>query len=296
MIGSKIAQARKEIKMSQAQLAQQLFISPQAVGKWERGESIPDIITLNRLAEIVGVDLNFFSASFPSAPAERVTAAPSVEEPAKSPEATEDKKLSWDMSRGNWLDADFSGLKNLHEQFSSSNMQNCKFAGADLSRLLLKNNHVLNCDFSGADFSNSHIRRSHLSNNQFNACLLKEAVLSESYVSGSNFSNADFTGAVIKSGGFEKCDFANAIWDRTSFTDSQLADMVIEGPVADCVFESCKFTRVAFRNATLTNTFFKNGNLKRLLFIDCQADRITYAFLKNGGAQLNGIALLDTEA
>lgn len=37
MIGNKIAKARKEINMSQAQLAQNLFISPQAVGKWERG-------------------------------------------------------------------------------------------------------------------------------------------------------------------------------------------------------------------------------------------------------------------
>jgi DNA-binding transcriptional regulator YiaG len=39
LIGGKIAKARKEINMSQAQLAQSLFISPQAVGKWERGES-----------------------------------------------------------------------------------------------------------------------------------------------------------------------------------------------------------------------------------------------------------------
>jgi len=39
MIGNKIAKARKEINMSQAQLAQHLFISPQAVGKWERGNS-----------------------------------------------------------------------------------------------------------------------------------------------------------------------------------------------------------------------------------------------------------------
>ena len=42
MVGSKIAKARKEKNISQAQLAQQLFITPQAVGKWERGESIPD--------------------------------------------------------------------------------------------------------------------------------------------------------------------------------------------------------------------------------------------------------------
>jgi transcriptional regulator with XRE-family HTH domain len=46
-IGNKIAEARKKINISQAQLAQRLFISPQAVGKWERGESMPDITTFN---------------------------------------------------------------------------------------------------------------------------------------------------------------------------------------------------------------------------------------------------------
>ncbi len=72
MIGSKIAKARKKINISQAQLAQRLFISPQAIGKWERGESIPDITTFNRLAEILGVDLNYFSETFQSADNETV--------------------------------------------------------------------------------------------------------------------------------------------------------------------------------------------------------------------------------
>ena len=61
IIGNKIAEARKKINISQAQLAVRLFISSQAVGKWERGESMPDIITFNRLAEILEVDLNYFS-------------------------------------------------------------------------------------------------------------------------------------------------------------------------------------------------------------------------------------------
>jgi transcriptional regulator with XRE-family HTH domain len=47
-IGNKIAEARKRINISQAELAQQLFISSQAVGKWERGESMPDITTFNK--------------------------------------------------------------------------------------------------------------------------------------------------------------------------------------------------------------------------------------------------------
>ena len=69
------------------------------------------------------------------------------------------------MSRGNWVDADFSGLKNLNKKFSSSNMQRCLFIGSDLSGLLLKSNHVDNCDFSNSELSSSHIQNSNLAKN-----------------------------------------------------------------------------------------------------------------------------------
>ena len=218
IIGNKIAEARKKINISQAQLAQRLFISSQAVGKWERGESMPDIITFNRLAEILGVDLNYFSESFQSAATNRTMMAPVESMVKQSDELTSsidmqlpsgkyrrglaEKKLSWDMSRGNWVDADFSGLKNLHEKFSSSNMQRCKFIGSDMSGLLLKGNNVDSCDFSGSDFGSSHIQGSNLVNNLFKDCSLKETEFSESYIYGCDFTGADFTGVEFKSGGF----------------------------------------------------------------------------------------------
>lgn len=322
LIGNKIAEARKKATISQAQLAEQLFISPQAVGKWERGESMPDIITFNRMAEILGVDLNYFSENFQSVSTEMAPVEPSVKHPAEMPSGKADKKLNWDMSCGNWVDADFSGLKNLHDKFSSSNMQRCKFIGSDLSGLLLKTNNVDSCDFSGSDISNSHIQLSHLNKNIFKDCSLKEAEFSrshihvcdftgadftgikfsESYLYGCDFTCADFTGVVIKSGGFtgvaaksgdlEKNTIANAVWNHTSFIDTQIADIVFTGVLEDCYFENCAFKRVTFRNATLTNTFFKNKSLKGIRFIDCQADRITYEFLKSGKADLSGITLL----
>jgi hypothetical protein len=49
---------------------------------------------------------------------------------------------------------------------------------------------------------------------------------------------------------------------------------------------------VTFQNATLTNTFFKNKSLKQIRFVDCQADRLTYEFLKNGKADMSGIKLV----
>jgi len=313
MIGNKIAEARKKVNISQAQLAERLFISPQAVGKWERGESMPDITTFNRLAEILGVDLNYFSENTQSAATEMATVESLDKRSAELPSEKQKKKLSWDMSRGNWVDADFSGLKNLHEKFSSSNMQRCKFIGSDLSGLLLKGNNVDSCDFSGSDISNSHIQDSNLGKNIFKDCSLKETEFSgsnidrcdffganftgtefsKSYFYGCDFTEVDFTGVVVKSGDFGKNTIAKAVWNRTSFIDMQIADIVFAGALEDCYFENCEFTRVTFQNARLINTFFKNNKkLKRVRFIDCKADRITYEFLKQGKADLTGIKLL----
>jgi transcriptional regulator with XRE-family HTH domain len=294
MIGSKIAEARKKINISQAQLAQRLFISAQAVGKWERGESFPDIITFNQLAKILGVDLNYFSENFQSMANEIESAESVVKQSAELSSGKQKNKLSWDMSRWNWVGADFSGLKNLHEKFSSSNMQRCLFVGSDMSGLLLKSNHVDSCDFSSSDLSSSHIQSSNVANNLFKDCSLKEAEFSECHFKSCNFSGADFTGVTVKSGAFLKNTMANAVLNCTSFNATKIADIVFDGTLEDCYFENCIFNRVTFQNSTLINTFFKNKSLKHVRFIDCQADRMTYEFLKNGKADLSGITLLTT--
>lgn len=292
IIGGRITQARKKLNLSQSELAQRLFISPQAVGKWERGESMPDIFTFKRLAEILGVDLNYFadrssSAANAEAPVESVD-----HEAADLPSGVQEKKLNWDMSRGNWADADFSGLINLHEKFSASNMQNCKFTSSDMSGLLLKSNNVNRCVFSHSDFSSSQIKRSNLANNLFQECKLRQAEFTESLLSSCDFSGADFSSVTFKSSGIEKSTLENAVWHRTSFIATRLTELVFDGRLEDCYFENCNFKKVTFRNATLINTFFKNNKLKGVQFIACQADRITYEFLKIGKADLSGITLL----
>ena len=85
----------------------------------------------------------------------------------------------------------------------------------------------------------------------------------------------------------------NTVLKRTAFNSTHFSDVVFDGTLDDCAFENCAFSNVTFLGATLTNTFFK-GKLKGIKFIDCKADNLTYAFLKNGKADLNGIALLTT--
>ena len=61
IVGRRIMQGRKQRGLSQAQFADKLFVSPQAVGKWERGESLPDIFTLAKIGEVIGnTDICYF--------------------------------------------------------------------------------------------------------------------------------------------------------------------------------------------------------------------------------------------
>ena len=58
LIGKNIAAYRKQAGLTQAGLAEKLNYSDKAVSKWERGESIPDVITLAQLAEQFEITVN----------------------------------------------------------------------------------------------------------------------------------------------------------------------------------------------------------------------------------------------
>ncbi len=57
-IGINIATHRKAAGLTQAGLAEKLNYSDKAVSKWERGESIPDVLTLMALAAQFGITVN----------------------------------------------------------------------------------------------------------------------------------------------------------------------------------------------------------------------------------------------
>ncbi len=292
-IGEKIAEARKKANISQAQLAERISISPQAVGKWERGESMPDIITFSRLAEILGVDLNYFSDNFPSIEKETAPKTIKKEEGIISKLKT-NLGLNWDMSAGNWVDADFSGLKNLKDKFSGSNIKNCKFLNSELSDLILKGNNIENSDFSDSDLRNSKMLASNISKNTFANCSFIDAYFEASEIYHCHFANANFSGAEFRTSDFRNNHVENAIWNMTSFKDSSFSEMIFGGTTENCAFENCGFSKVKFQNATLINTFFKhNRKFKNVEFIDCKADPITYAFLKSNQANLSGITILN---
>ena len=54
-LGENIVALRKQNKLSQGDLAKKLYVTPQAISRWERGATEPDIETIKQLAELFHV-------------------------------------------------------------------------------------------------------------------------------------------------------------------------------------------------------------------------------------------------
>ena len=63
LIASNIAYYRKEMNLTQSELAEKINYSDKSISKWERGDGVPDICVLVVLADLFGVTVNDLLAS-----------------------------------------------------------------------------------------------------------------------------------------------------------------------------------------------------------------------------------------
>jgi len=59
IIADNLIDLRKANKLTQLELAEKLNYSDKAISKWERGESLPDILILKQLADMYGVGIDY---------------------------------------------------------------------------------------------------------------------------------------------------------------------------------------------------------------------------------------------
>ena len=58
--GRRLAELRRKQNLTQREIAEQCCVSIQAVSKWERGKSCPDLLILDDLASILQVKIQDF--------------------------------------------------------------------------------------------------------------------------------------------------------------------------------------------------------------------------------------------
>lgn len=60
MYGEKIKAKRRELHLSQEDLANKIFVTRQAISKWENDKASPTMTNLRELSEVFGVDMAYF--------------------------------------------------------------------------------------------------------------------------------------------------------------------------------------------------------------------------------------------
>lgn len=66
IVRANLVKLRKEHKFTQLELAEKIGYSDKAISRWETGEVNPDIETLDKLADLYGVDISVFFSEYNS--------------------------------------------------------------------------------------------------------------------------------------------------------------------------------------------------------------------------------------
>lgn len=292
IIGGKIAKARKAVNMSQAQLAQHLFISPQAVGKWERGESMPDITTFNRLAEILGVDLNYFSESIESGAGEKLPLdspdKQSVQEPVNPPGSPE-RQVQINLTAIDLQKSDFAGVTLHKGKFKASPLRGANFSGADLTGSSFEVIDAREANFDGANLTDCNFSVTDLTDASFRKSILVRTCLNMSG-QGARFIDVNFIDVRLSKTDLRKAIFENCVFTNVDFSYCDLRGFDFEGQTFIGVkFDKSALNNVSFRGATLRNVSFTlpfsvtNKSYlaaKTICFDGATMDKLTYAALK----------------
>jgi uncharacterized protein YjbI with pentapeptide repeats len=303
IIGGKIATARKRLTISQAELAQRLFISPQAVGKWERGESIPDLITFNLMAEILGVDLNYFSENFPSADSvvksnnestgDNEQTEPENEDLSAPPE----RQLLTNFSGSNLSQSDFAGVTAHKRKFNGSALRGSDFAGADLTGSSFSASDVREASFNGANLTDCTFSSVDLANSSFSKTILVRTEFRTSGLAGVKFTDAKLTDVKLTTTDLRKTIFENCVFNCVDFEHSDMRGLCLDGQTFTGVrFDKTALNEVTFKGTTLSNVSFRPTYaltnkyfraIKTICFDGAMMDKLTFAALKSMGAGLS---------
>lgn len=298
MIGNKIAEARKKTNLSQAQLAQFLFISPQAVGKWERGESSPDIITFNRLSEILGVDLNYFSENFQSVddglpfkiPMDGIDDIEQTVQEVTKPSNDQERQAQINLSAVNLQESDFADVNLQKGKFKASLLCEANFTGADLTGTSFEVSDARKANFDKATLTDCSFSITDLTDASFYKTILVRTNFNKSSLVGTKFTDLELTNVKLTMTDLRKTIFTNCIFNGVDFKYSDLRGMQFDGHAFIGVhFDQSALDHVSFAGATLRNVSFKlpfsvtnraYRAFKTVCFDGAIMDKLTYAALQ----------------
>jgi|GEM_PF-3855726 len=200
-ISEKIAIARKSKNMTQTDLARQVNITPQMVSKWERGESLPDVVMLGKLAEILGVNVSYFFCD-ENTPQETKTAK---------------TKTRAKLNDHKWKGNDFSNSSMVDLDFAFARFVDCNFSLCNISGKKLGYTEFINCNLDNANFTASELKNADFKNCSFCGTIFTNATLNNTDFKNSVFKNCDLKNTIFESCQFKNTTFENCTADKKTY-------------------------------------------------------------------------------
>ncbi|MDE5600944.1 MAG: helix-turn-helix domain-containing protein [Clostridia bacterium] len=208
IIGKNLVNARFDVGYTQKELADKLAVSPQNISKWERGVSVPDVITLMQIAEILNKDIKYFIESHYKE-VTPVIPTPTVPAPVKYVDSV--------FSNTNWYKQRICEIKRIGIYLFNSIMRYSEFSSLSLEYCKIKDCELFHCGSSNLNIRDVEIRHSF-------------------------FRFMKLNGATVTS-----CK-VNASFYHCEIKDSSFSATVFDSCNMDAIFENCKFSRIAVKN------------------------------------------------
>lgn len=278
IISERISAARKELGLTQTDLARKINMSPQNVSKWECGESLPDILTLNVIADVLGKKIDYFFSETINEQADIKSSQNSSESDIlnqEKPFGTDTEKqdnvgtdsnskkstrLTFNNALNAWKGMDFSDTQLHNYNFKYAKFVGCNFNSTDFNETELPYTEFIGCDLDNANLSNCKIERADFKDCSFKTTKFNGATLKQSDFTGSNFENTVFQD--VKQ---EATSYSGSSFEKIEFVKQD--------------FKSASFKRASFINCSFIDCTFADCNFSGTSFDNCTADKISYNFM-----------------
>lgn len=299
-IGELISKYRKLKELSQTDLADLLIVSFQTISKWERGEVLPDVVTLGKIAEILQFDpIIFFKDDEDLEKYQRVSRKnqhSTFSEPSSfnkytnnldedsiedtEPELADEETIGVNLKDLEKDLEDLDNINNLDKDEIKDYTNNIKFA-QDNPDVEPKSKIIENPTYPKEEQPKKEKTTGSTIRDEINQFTVDVNILASkiqnkvtdliknvAFPSYGKHENVIFTSAQnldkdVRCNALKNCVFKGAVLDGTNFQSSSLNDCTFhDTQLLGVRFSSCKSSSVNLNNTILTNTSIRSSKIQ----------------------------------
>jgi uncharacterized protein YjbI with pentapeptide repeats len=205
------------------------------------------------------------------------------------------------FSKTHLAHSDFRNISVHDAKFEQCDLRESDFSHSDLTGSSFKGSDLRKTEFADADLTGANLTGTALSDVSFSHARLAKADLSASDLRRTVFQRADLTGTKLRKVALGSAAvFQDCTLVQTDFSFSDVSGIHFDNQtLVGVIFDGTGLVRTSFKHATLRNVSFRmisKRYVRKAVFTGAAMDKVTYAFLKGAGADLDHVTIIKEDA